>query len=106
MSAIPQPDTFAHLVGLGVLKSGWVCLAPGDSYTGLGGSSPWITQGLQAMGLVQYSSWSQVTDKNIDPVRFGVKLVHGTETDAMVSWAQQLGTRVFLCLWYGSSWFL
>lgn len=74
-----QPDTFTHLVGLGVLKSGWVCPAPGDSYTGLGGSSPWITQGLQAMGLVQYSSWSQVTDKSIDPVRLGVKLVHGTE---------------------------
>ena len=34
---------------------------------------------IQAVGLVQDSSWSQVTGKSIGPVWFGVKLVHGTD---------------------------
>lgn len=89
-----------------MLRSGWVCLAPGDSYTGLGRPSPWRTQGLQAMGVVQLLPLESGHHKSIDPVWFGVKLVHGTEIDAMVSWALQLGTHDFLGLWYGSSWVL
>lgn len=58
---------------------------------GLADLGRWIAQELQAVALVQFSSWSQVTDKSIGPVWCGVKLVHGTEADAMVSWDLRLG---------------
>lgn len=43
-------------------------------------------------GLVQDSSWSQCTGKSMGPVLSGVKMVHGTETNAMVFLGLQFGT--------------